>query len=65
MSIAPSLAVGSRKKNSSPQFSGLSLSSVSILVQFETVAQLIEALQYKPEGRGFDSQWCHLIFSLI
>jgi len=21
------------------------------------VAQLVEALRYKPEGRGFDSQW--------
>jgi hypothetical protein len=23
------------------------------------VAQLDEALRYKPEGRGFDSRWCH------
>jgi hypothetical protein len=23
------------------------------------VAQLVEALRYKPEGRGFDSQWDH------
>ena len=23
------------------------------------VAQLVEALRYKPEGRGFDSRWCH------
>jgi len=23
------------------------------------VAQLVEALCYKPEGRGFDSRWCH------
>jgi len=29
------------------------------------VAQLIEALRYKPEGRGFDSQWCHWNFPLI
>ena len=28
------------------------------------VAQLAEALRYKPEGRGFDSRWCHLNFSL-
>jgi hypothetical protein len=21
--------------------------------------QLDEALRYKPEGRGFDSRWCH------
>jgi len=23
-----------------------------------------EALPYKPEGRGFDSRWCHWNFSL-
>jgi hypothetical protein len=28
------------------------------------VAQLIEALRYKPEGRGFDSRWCHWNFPL-
>jgi hypothetical protein len=28
------------------------------------VAQLVEALRYKPEGRGIDSQWCHWNFSL-
>jgi len=28
------------------------------------VAQLIEALRYKPEGRGFDSRWCHRNFSI-
>jgi hypothetical protein len=28
------------------------------------VAQLVEALRYMPEGRGFDSRWCHWIFSL-
>jgi len=26
------------------------------------VAQLVEALRYKPEGRGFYSRWCHFIF---
>jgi len=25
---------------------------------------LVEALRYKSGGRGFDSQWCHWIFSL-
>ena len=29
------------------------------------VAHLVEALRYKPEGRGFDSRWCHWNFSLI
>jgi hypothetical protein len=28
------------------------------------VAQLGEALRYKPEGRGFNSRWCHWNFSL-
>jgi hypothetical protein len=28
------------------------------------VAQLVEALLYKPKGRGFDSRWCHWNFSL-
>ena len=23
------------------------------------MAQLVEALRYKPEGRGFDSRWFH------
>jgi hypothetical protein len=28
-------------------------------------AQLVEALRYKPEGRGFDSPWSHWNFSVI
>jgi hypothetical protein len=28
------------------------------------VAQLVEALRYKPERRWFDSRWCHWNFSL-
>ena len=28
------------------------------------MAQLIEALRYKPEDRVFDSQWCYWNFSL-
>jgi len=28
------------------------------------VAQLVEALRYKSEGRGFDSRWCHWNFPL-
>jgi hypothetical protein len=26
------------------------------------VARLVEALRYKPEGRGFEFRWCHLGF---
>jgi hypothetical protein len=28
------------------------------------VAQLVEALRYTLNGRGFDSRWCHWNFSL-
>ena len=28
------------------------------------VAQLVKALRYKPEGRGFHSRWCHWNSSL-
>jgi len=28
------------------------------------VAQSVEALRYKPEGRGFDCPWCQWNFSL-
>jgi hypothetical protein len=28
------------------------------------VAQLVEALRYKLEGRGFDYRWCHWDFLL-
>ena len=28
------------------------------------VAQLVEVLRYKSEGRRFDSRWCHWNFSL-
>ena len=30
--------------------------------QGHAVAQLVETLRYKPEGRGFDSPLCHLEF---
>jgi hypothetical protein len=28
------------------------------------VVQLVDALRYKPEGRGFNSRWCHWNFLL-
>ena len=31
--------------------------------QGHAVGQLVEALRYKSEGRGFDSRWCHWNFS--
>jgi len=40
--------------------------SVSFIISLGTllVAQLVEALRYKPGGSGFDSRWCHWNFSL-
>jgi len=29
------------------------------LYRGHAVAQFVEALRYKPEGRGLDSRWCH------
>jgi hypothetical protein len=43
--------------------SGLLISKDTFIYEGYAVAQLVEALRYKPEGRGFDSRWCH-IFSL-
>ena len=38
---------------------------ISVLIQFRgyAVAQLVEALRYKPEGRRFDARWRNWIFS--
>jgi hypothetical protein len=38
-------------------FGGICLSL--FIVIGVAVAQLVEALSYKPERRGFDSRWCH------
>ena len=35
-----------------------------LLIVGHVLAQLVEALRYKPEGRGFDSCWYHWNFSL-
>ena len=34
------------------------------LTKWQAVAELVEALRYKTEGRVFDSRWCHWNFSL-
>jgi hypothetical protein len=43
---------------------GKSSKTFDIIVSTNEVAQLVEALRYKPERRGFDSQWCLWNFSL-
>jgi hypothetical protein len=35
-----------------------------IVLLRHAVAQLVEALRHKPEGRWCDSRWCHWNFSL-
>jgi len=35
-----------------------------MFIKGHAVAQSVEALRYKSEGRGFDSRWCHWNFSL-
>jgi hypothetical protein len=35
---------------------------IYIYLGWHEVAQLVEALCYRPEGRGFDSPYCHWIF---
>jgi hypothetical protein len=45
------------------QFLILTLSFFIFEVE-HAVGQLVEALRYKQEGRGFDSRWCHWNFSL-
>ena len=36
----------------------------NILFWGHILAQLVEALRYKPKGRGCDSRWFHWNFSL-
>jgi len=42
--------------------SKLRISGAIPLVREHAVAQLVEALRYKQEGRRFDSRWCHFNF---
>jgi hypothetical protein len=46
-------------------WTGAELSNGAYIGLGHMVAQLVEALRYKPGGRGFDSRWCHCNFSLI
>ena len=42
----------------------LIFSEILFIFSLYSVAQLVKALRYKSEGRGFSSQWCHWSFSL-
>ena len=37
---------------------GTGFSPSTLVYWGHAVAQLVEALRYKSEGRGFDSRWC-------
>ena len=44
---------------------GLAMAYFKVLsCYYDAVVQLVEALRHKPEGRRFDSRWCHWNFSL-
>jgi hypothetical protein len=40
------------------------LGNIYILLPEARGGAMVEALRYKPEGRGIDSQWCQHNFSL-
>jgi hypothetical protein len=40
------------------------LMRTAVYLTGHTVAHLVEALHWEPEGRGFDFRWCHWNFSL-
>ena len=42
----------------------LPLNHLTLKIRGHAVGQLVEALRYKPKGRGFDSRWYHWNFSL-
>jgi hypothetical protein len=50
------------------QMFGYCIVYVILIIQLcyggHAVAQLVEALRYKPKGRGFDSRWSHWNFSV-
>jgi hypothetical protein len=40
------------------------IATSSLVFGGHAMAQLVEALRYKPECRGFDFRWCHWNFHL-
>jgi hypothetical protein len=53
-----------KKKESNADQIDVEIQFVPLSKRGHAVTQLVEALRYKPEGRGFVSRWCHWIFSL-
>jgi hypothetical protein len=51
-------------KNDTPDLFHIIFITYQLTIRGYAVAQLVEALRYKPECRGFDSRWCHWNFPL-
>jgi len=64
----PAIKTGSPTGNMSMQMNSINLQGyvlrIYLLLYRHAVAQLVEALRYKPDGRGFDSRWCDWNFTL-
>ena len=64
----PAIKTGSPTGNISMQMNFIILHGhilrIYLLLYRHAMAQLVEALRYKPDGRRFDSQWFHWNFTL-
>jgi hypothetical protein len=58
------IVVWCRRKVSASNVYDRWISDDTLVCMGHAVAQLVEALHYKREDRGFDSWWCHWNFSL-
>jgi hypothetical protein len=63
MLLLPEENMGEPLKTSKNQCSFGNLEALDRKVG-HAVGQLVQAMRYKPKGRGFDSRWCRWIFSL-
>ena len=43
---------------------GVHVMSEELYYAWNDLPQLVEAMRYKVEGRGFDARWCHCNLSL-
>ena len=59
-----SSSISGSNSSSSSSSSSNSMCFKVITVVYIAVAQLVKTVRYKPEGRGFDSRWCHWNFSM-
>ena len=62
--LLPPLSLSGATPFSAPYPPTRSLQERNVRYLGRAVAQLVEALRYKPQGRRFDSRLCHWNFSL-